>query len=44
MYECAFLVLFKGSWEDGRGNDSCGEVQKRDGREHAAEMNTQVDP
>ena len=27
VYECALRVLFKGSGEDGRGDDSCGEMQ-----------------
>ena len=26
------------------GDDSCGEVQRRGGAEHVAEMNGQVDP
>ena len=41
--ECA-LRLFKGCGEHGRGDDSCGEVQRRGGEEHVAEMNlnTQV--
>ena len=26
VYECAPHVIFKGHWEDGRGDDSCGEV------------------
>ena len=42
--ECALLVLFKGRGEHGRGNDSCGEVQRRGGGGHVAEMNAQVDP
>ena len=44
VYECAPRVLFKGHGEDGRGDDSCGEVQRRGGGEHAAETNAQVDP
>ena len=37
MYECAPRVLLKGQGEDGRGDDRCGEVQRRGGGEHAAE-------
>jgi hypothetical protein len=44
LYECALRVLFKGHGEVGRGDDSCGEVQKRGGGEHAAETNAQVNP
>ena len=44
VYECALRVLFKGHGEVGRGNDSCGEVQRRGGGEHAAETNAQVGP
>jgi hypothetical protein len=29
VYECALRVLFKGRGDDGRGDDSCGEVQSR---------------
>ena len=45
VYECALRVLFKGRGEHGRGDDSCGEVQRRGGGEHVAEtrMNAQVD-
>ena len=43
-YECAPHVLFKCHREVGRGDDSCGEVQRRGGGEHAAETNTQVNP
>ena len=44
-YECAPRVLFKGHGEDGRGDDSCSEVQRRgDAGEHAVETNAQVDP
>ena len=43
VYECALRVLFKGREEHGRADDSCGEVQRRGGGEHAAEKNTQVD-
>ena len=39
--ECALRVLFKGHGEHGRGDDSCGEVQRRGGGEHVAEMNAQ---
>ena len=42
--ECALRVLFKGRGEHGRGDDSCGEVQRRGDGEHFAEMNTQADP
>ena len=42
MYECALCVLFKGHREDGRGDDSCGEVQRRGDGELAGETNTQV--
>ena len=42
--ECALRILFKGRGEHGRGDDSCGEVQRRGGGEHVAEMNAQVDP
>jgi hypothetical protein len=44
VYECALRVLFKGCGDDGRGDDSCGKVQRRGGGEHAAETNAQVDP
>ena len=44
LYECAPRVLFKGHGEDGRGDDRCGEMQRRGGGEHAAKTNTQVDP
>ena len=44
MYECAPRVLFKGHGEDGMGDDSFGEVQRRGGGEHAADTNAQVDP
>ena len=42
VYECALRVLFKGDGEVGRGDDSCGEVQRRGGGEHAAETNAQA--
>jgi hypothetical protein len=42
--ECALRVLFKGRGEHGRGDDSCGEVQRRGDGEHVAETNAQVDP
>jgi hypothetical protein len=41
--EYALRVLFKGRGEHGRGGDSCGEVQRRGGGKHVAEMNAQVD-
>ena len=44
MYERAPRVLFKGHGEAGMGDDSCGEVLRRGGGEHAAETNRQVDP
>ena len=44
VYECAPRVLFKGHGEDGREDDSCGEVQRGGGGEHAAETNAQVGP
>jgi hypothetical protein len=44
VYACALYVSFKGRGDDGRGDDSCGEVQRRGGGEHAAETNAQVDP
>ena len=44
VYECAPCVLFKGHGEDGRGDVSCGEVQRRGGWEHAVETKAQVDP
>ena len=44
VHECALHVLFKGIREDGRGDDSCDKVQRRGGKEYAAETNTQVDP
>ena len=31
VYECALRVLFKGHGEVWRGDDSCGEVQRREG-------------
>ena len=45
--ECALRILFKGRGDDGRGDDSCGEVQRRGGPggEHVtAETNAQVNP
>ena len=44
VYGCAPRVLFKGHGEDGRGDDSCGEVQRRGGGKHVAGTNEQVDP
>ena len=44
VYECVLHILFKGHGEFGRGDDSCGEVQRRGGGEHAAKTNAQVDP
>ena len=37
-------ALFKCHGEVERGDDSCGEVQRRGGGEHAAETRTQVGP
>ena len=42
--ECALRVLFKGRGEHGRGDDICGEVQRRGVEKHVAEMNAQADP
>ena len=39
MYECALRVLIKDRGDVERGDDSDGEVQRRGGGEHAAEMN-----
>jgi hypothetical protein len=47
VHECALRILLKGRWNDGRGDDSSGEVQRRGGGEHhddAAETNAPVDP
>ena len=32
-------AYYKGRWNDGRGDDSCAEVQRRGGGEHAAGTN-----
>ena len=42
--ECALCVLFKSRGKDGRGDDSCSEVQRRGDGEHVAEMNAQANP
>ena len=42
VYECSPRVLFMNHREDGRGDDSCGEVLRRGGWEHAAETKAQV--
>ena len=43
MKECPLRVIFKGRGEHGKGDDSCGEVQRRRDGELVAEMNAQVD-